>query len=541
MATMVNNQPRKRYREFGVGLMGVCGLALAGSGCLILPTPDAPRMAVPPHFTGEATVETRVVEQSWWRSFDDAALNQLVDHALGANLDLRIAAARLQQAEAIANQAGAGLWPQISLSSRAGRSKIVLPGTDLSFVGTRLSGSAIADYEVDLWGKVRARARAGDLDFLANQDTVHAALMSMAATVTSAWFNLLLSRARLDLTTAQLKTNSIFLQLTTLRYQKGLASSLDVHQQRQEVAASKARLAQLEGQAVALKISLNLLLGGLPHESLSAVSPAQANGRRLPAVPAGVVVGVPADLLASRPDVVAARRRVVAADYRAGAAVADLLPSIRLGGSLGLNARTFVALFNDFVWNLFAGLTQPLFEGGRRKYEVDRNDAVLRERLFEYRNTVLTALGEVESALAREQAQDVHIGHLHEQVTHAEAALREAKNRYANGLVDFLRVLSATQGLQRLQQSVLQAERDALDYRVQLHRALGGSWMAGRADALLAAIDVDRDDGEPGTAGQSPANPAQGSDRSSETGGTSAQSAAPAAVNPSPPADGGEE
>ncbi len=457
------------------------------TGCLILPEPKISEMPVPETFE-QAADNGDDVDQRWWHTFHDSVLDELIDRALKANFDLKIAAARLEQAEAVAAQGTSALWPQLSLDSRLARTKRLVfgAGGSASIEGNLLNGSVAVAYEVDLWGKLRSLARAADLESLANEDALQSSVISISATVTDTWFNWLLSRARSDVTRAQLKTNTDYLELTQLRYIKGLATTLDVLQQKQEVAASQAQFELIAGDLASSLHQLNILLGEPPSAPISELARAR---HTLPKFPGAVGVGLPAQLLERRPDIRAARRRLIAADYRVGAAIADLLPAIRLGASMGFSAITFATLFDDFAWNLFTGIAQPLFEGGRRKYELDRNKALLKERLFDYKKVVLTALGEVESALAQEKAQISRLKYLRKEEAFARAALVSAKDQYSNGLVDFLRVLSATQALQRLELNVLQAERDVLGFRIQLHRALGGSWMHEESAALLAHLD----------------------------------------------------
>ena len=211
--------------------------------------------------------------------------------------------------------------------------------------------------------------------------------------------------------------------------------------------------------------------------------------RALPPLPPLPDPGVPARLLERRPDLRAARLRVEAADERVGAAVADLLPTLRLSAEFGYQSFEISQLFDSFIGNLAAGLTAPLFDGGRRLAEIDRSDAVLFERLQQYGQAWITALQEVEDALAREREQKQLLSRLDEQIGLAEATLTRARESYLGGLADYLTVLTALQTVQTLERNRLAARGRLLSFRVQLHRALGGSW----TDRIGAPRDLTRE------------------------------------------------
>jgi outer membrane protein TolC len=185
---------------------------------------------------------------------------------------------------------------------------------------------------------------------------------------------------------------------------------------------------------------------------------------------------VPAALLERRPDVRAARLMVEASDARASAALRARFPALTLQGSLGFAGVQPTQLLENFVWTFVVGVTQTLFDGGRRGAEVDRARAQFEEQVARYGETLLTALVEVENALASERRQRAHLEHLRLQEEQAGRALADARAGYVGGVTDFLQVLTALQAQQRVEQTRLAGERQLLSYRVGLHRALGGTW-----------------------------------------------------------------
>lgn len=242
-------------------------------------------------------------------------------------------------------------------------------------------------------------------------------------------------------------------------------------QQRQQQVSTRAQLALVDSALGLFEHRLAVLLGAAPG-SLQVDAP-EGLPAALPAVPAG---GLPADLLERRPDVRAAQRRVEAADYQVAVAVADRLPSLRLSGSYGFQAQSLADFLSSPVWNLIASVAAPILDGGRRAAEVERSEAVVEELLMVYGQLLLQAMTEVENALLQERYQLVHIADLEESVELAAATLREAQARYGKGLSDYLPVLTALQGQQRAELALLQARRQLISYRIQLCRALGGTW-----------------------------------------------------------------
>jgi NodT family efflux transporter outer membrane factor (OMF) lipoprotein len=244
----------------------------------------------------------------------------------------------------------------------------------------------------------------------------------------------------------------------------------EIYLQQQQIQSLDAQLELLVAQGQTADLQLAVLIGKPPGAVVGTKRDELPN---LPAVPA---VGVPAQLLQRRPDLRAARHRAVAADYRLGEAIAARFPTFALSGSLGFSAPDVASFFESFVWNFMGSMSASIWDGGRRAAEVNRNEAVVKERLYAYGQTLLTALLEVESSLTLEHSQGRNIDVLRRQVDTATRALQAARRRYRSGLGDFLPVLTALQSLRRAEQNLLTANRQLLSHRVQLYRALGSRW-----------------------------------------------------------------
>jgi len=463
-------------------------LAIAASLCMTCCAVYKPQttvsslVVIPEQFSDSGS---EPLAERWWEAFGDDTLNELVERAFADNLDLRRAWARLVQADALARQAGSAQWPQVNAEGGVARTRIFIDTSrfpvDVGGLGIDVSSSAVtklyslalgAAYEVDLWRRVASVKRGAELDLEATVENVNTIAVTIPAEVARLWFYIVELKGQDLLLDKQVAVGKQFLDLVELRFGEGLASAVDVYQQRQQLAATRTQRSLVKAQLEVFEHQLAVLLGQPPLMSV-----ADARGK-LPVLGPLPETGVPADLLKRRPDVRAAELRVIAADYRVAAAVADRLPAIRLTGNVGYQANRSSDLFDGDVWTIAANLIAPIIDGGRRAAEVDRTKAVVDELLTAYGQTLLVAFQEVEDALAQERNQHDYIGLLEKQVGLAEKTLDAAQTRYINGQGDYLPVLTALQSLQGLQRAYLTAQRDLLISRVQLCRALGGSWTA---------------------------------------------------------------
>ena len=413
------------------------------------------------------------VENRWWESFQSVELNGLIEEALTSSPTIQQAWARLAQAEAVAKKSGASRWPSLSTDAS---------GSTRQNMTTRVSTESYslgltASYELDLWGRVKSETEAAALDREVSREQLKTAAMTLASQTALSWSGIVSQQLQTELLRRQLEANKTSLELVELRFRKSQATALDVYQQQQAVAGTEARIPLAELREQLLRNELAALLGRgdfqtleIFAEKLPTLGIHDANGVNLPGI------GIPADVLANRPDVRAAGLRLRSADWSVSAARADRLPSIRLSASGEYASAEFADLFDDWYANLLGSITGPIFEGGRRKAEVARTRAVVDERLAAYRETVLNAIKEVEDALVSEQKQHDYIEALDRNLELSRSSYNEALNRYRNGLSQYLPVLVELIGLQTLERDRVAAQYDLLQYRINLYRALGGSW-----------------------------------------------------------------
>ncbi|PXX91618.1 hypothetical protein DIT71_06980 [Marinobacter vulgaris] len=430
------------------------------AACASQQQPPQPPIEPPAEFTRTGQP---VVPDSWWTSFDDEQLDSLVTRALEDNLGLRASYQRLRQARAVADRQRAGLFPSLDATAGAERQETDTTNTDT------FSAGLSARYEVDLWGRVQSLSEAESLRASATLADYQAAAISLSGEIANTWFQLVEQRAQLALAESQLETNENVLTVIESRFAMGQNNSADVLRQRQLVSASRERLSNIEGEAGVLRHQLAVLLGQSPGQGVL------PEDDTLPALPPLPETGVPAELVQRRPDLQQAWRVVQAADRDLAAAISNRFPRFSIEASINSQANDAGDLFDNWLATLAGNLLVPLVDGGERRAEVRRSEAVLGELVQEYGQAVLVAIREVEDALVREQQQRRRLRSLDEQSQLADTTYRQLRNQYLNGAVSYIDVLTALQDRQDLQRTILNTRQQLLTTRVALYRALAGS------------------------------------------------------------------
>jgi len=438
------------------------------AGCATLFSEPAAVTEPAGQFSQSGTVP---LQSRWWEALPDTHLQALEQTALDANPDLLATQARLAQAAALARKNGALLYPQLN----AGLSSADTDGTS-SHVGT-----LAASYELDLWGGLQAQADSARQSWLASRGALDTAAVTLTAEVADTWYQLIEQAGQIELLSEQQQTNRQMLELVELRFDRGKVQATDVLQQRQLIESAEALLAMARSERAVLEHQLKALLGQSPTTP-GTLFPA-GELIELPPLPA---TGLPAELVKQRPDVREAFHTLRAAEADVAVAVADRFPSVSLGATLTSSAGSLSGLFSDWIRLLSVDLLGPLFDGGQRVAEVDRTRAAARAALYDYSSVVIDALGEVEDALVREQQQRLLLQSLDRQLALTAEVVERTRYNYTKGTVDYLDVLDALRTHQSLQRDQLTARRSLISYRIALHRALAGGWLADTLEQTAA-------------------------------------------------------
>lgn len=442
-------------------LSAAVSLALA-TACGAAPATVDEAPVEPPAEFSESGADT--IDAQWWNSFDDPALNEVIDAALSGNLDLLAAAERVDAANALIDVRNAGRLPTVGATGRTGYTVPAEHGPPWSAtVGLQ------ASYEVDLWGRVGAAVSAEELRAQATATDYQAAAIGISAEIATTWARLGAAAESLALYDEQLANNRTVLEMLERRFSLGSVAAADVLRQRELVEATLQEREIVEADVDVLANRLALLMGRGPHEE----TPRPA---ALPTIPALPDTGVPADLLTRRPDVHAAFLRLQAADRDVASAMAARYPQLNLSAGITTGGPAAEGIFRDWALSLASDVFAPLFQGGRIRAEIERAEALERAQLYTYGQTMLVALREVEDALIREAREAQRIERLQARLALATESAARLETRYLNGTASYLDVLSATNDLQRLGRSVVAARLSHVEERIGLYRALAGSF-----------------------------------------------------------------
>lgn len=454
-----------RYPIYLIALL----TALVISGCsTFAPSQRSAPQLLPPTFSlYSPSPAQNSVDDHWWQTFAGDELNNLMTIAFADNFSVRQAWARLRQAKARTNMTMADSWPDLNYTGQVDHRH--QGGDGGHFSSENYALGVLSSYELDLWGRIRAQINNQQLQQQATEQDWATATITLSAEVVNLWLNIVANQQQLQVEQQHLHTAQTVVDLTKLRYMQGQVARAAVVQRQQQLAQYRASLALLEQERNQLYYNLNLLLGRAP------TTPLLAQDNQLPALTALPNIGIPAGLLASRPDVRAAGLRLCAADWQVSAAKADRLPALRLTANGGYNSVYTSELFDNWLLNLAASVSGPIFDGGRRRAEVVRTQALVDELLANYQQTVLVAVTEVESALLAEAKIGEQLQAIARQIDRAEQLVADTQRHYVQGDGAYLEVLDRQQSLHALQLQWIRKQRDQLMARVDLHRALGGS------------------------------------------------------------------
>ena len=451
--------------------------AAAGCGVRRSYTPPTPRVpsAWESRAPGPAAGGDEAVLAAWWGAFGDPQLTSLMTRAVAGNLDVRTAVARVREARASARAARGPLAPAVDASGSARASGT---GSAAGFGGTSQSYSLGLDasWELDLFGGLRSSVDAAAATAEARAADLQDVLVSLTAEVVLDYIDVRSGQQRLEIARSNVALQEQTLELTRLRQQAGLGTELEVQQALSNVENTRAQIASLEGQVSRSVHALSVLLGQTPGAlagELSVPGP-------IPSAPLSVAVGVPADAIRRRPDVRSAERQLAAQASQVNVARADLYPSFRLAGSIGLESLSIAKLLLPGAgsWSASPSASTRLFN----RRQLRENLAVQGERETQaavaYESRVLGALQDVEDSLTSLAQEDVRRGHLSAAADAAQQTADLSLQLYTAGLRDFRDVLDAQRSLLTLQDSLASSTASVSTDLVRLYKALGGGWSA---------------------------------------------------------------
>ncbi len=466
--------------------LSTVALALTLAGCGALgpnyerPAQTLPTAAIKPQSAHAAASVDWLV---WWKSFQDPALDALLDEATANSQDLALAAGRIEEARATLALTHSSRFPAVDASLGTSRSQVsehagkLQPGANPRYNDFQ-PGISTA-FEIDFWGKFQRAdeaARARLLSVQANRGTV---LASLYANVAQSYFALRSFDAQIALAEQTFATRKENLRLQTKRFEGGVVGELDVQQAVAEAAGSEVTLIQAQQNRRATEAALAVLVGRGPA---AIMQPNIARGTAIDTLfgKATVPAELPSDILNRRPDLIAAEQLLVAANADIGQAKAAYYPTIKLTASLGYESRQLSNLFNpsSLFWNMASGITQPLFRAGSIDAVVAGANSRKAQAMAQYAQAVQGAFKDVHDALNAIAANEALVITADKRIAALREVLRLANVRYTNGYSSYLEVLNAQRDLSQAESSIIDAKRAQLAGVVALYKAVGGGWSA---------------------------------------------------------------
>ncbi|WP_299081361.1 efflux transporter outer membrane subunit [uncultured Paraglaciecola sp.] len=446
------------------------------SACASVSVPDDSKILenVPSEWATDTT--QGAVEASWWLGFNDPVLTSLIEEALLKNPRLLQTKAQTSQALAQATIAGANRLPQLSASLSPSKQKVLSSGGQEGtnrIISESYGSSLNVSWEVDLWGRLSVLSAAAQAEFLASKQNFRAVQTSIAAQTAKAYFSVIEARQQVALSQSTVDIIEETTRQVSNRADAGVVAPTDKLLAINNLEMARAGLALRQNMLQNLTRQLETLLGNYPNNSIE-------TPQHLPIIPSLPKVGVPADLLKRRPDLMAAELGLKAAGFREAASRKALLPSITLTGSAGFQSNEFSELLkgNFSVWSIAGQLVQPIFQGGRLRANVDFSKAQQQAAAQAYVELALSSFFEVEAALASEAfLQDRETAFVKASDASSEAQ-RIALNRYEQGVTLFLTVLESQQRALDTRSALIETRLSRLNNRIDLHLALGGGFEA---------------------------------------------------------------
>lgn len=457
------------------------------SGCAVGPDYQPPTLAVPEKWHGTSTTAKRAVPDQWWRTFNDKELDRLVSEAVNANLDYKIALARIKDARAQRSITFASGLPSLSAKSTASRRFNNSSGFSQSGGGAASGGGFgignqlinifqmgfDAQWELDFFGGVHRAVEAADATVESEVENSRDVLITLLGDVARNYIELRANQQLLEITRKNLAAQREVQALSEVRRQSGLASDLEVAQAQAQADTTEAQIPTYEAQIDQSIHASSVLLGREP----GALAARLESRAPIPAVTTTAIADLPSELLQRRPDIRRAERQMAVANAAVGVATAELYPKVNLAAFIGLQNTTI----KDFTpigksWSTASTLTMPIFNWGKLNANIRSKKIQYEQAFLSYQSTVLNAFKEVEDTLTVYHKEQARYQALEHAVGANQLAVQLANERYEKGLTGFIDVLQSHQALYQTETGLTDSYAKVSSNRVALYKALGGGW-----------------------------------------------------------------
>jgi len=472
----------RRARTPDVRGLAIAYVAVTVAGCTLGPNYQRPAVDAPPSYRFSVPDAQAIADTAWWEGFHDPILTSLVQEALANNLDIRLAAARVDQFLGALVVTRSALYPQVGVApsapvqaarQRASRDSSFSPvPADVDTNFTLYQAALSASWELDLWGKVRRQAESDRATVFASEEARRGVVLSVAAATASGYIALRDLDQRLAISRATARSRGDALDVFRKRFAGGVVSQVEVSQAQSQYEIALSAIPAYESQIAQQETALSLLLGRNP-------GPIVRGSTIDDLAPIPIPAGLPSQLLERRPDIRQAEQQLISANAQIGAAKALYFPSISLTGLFGSTSTALSTLFSGpaRTWSYAATLTAPIFNAGQITGQVRQTEALQQQALYNYTHTIQNAFGDVENALIESQKSAETRDQLKRTVVALSEYARLARLRYDNGYTSYLEVLDAERSLFEQQLNYASAQDFALAAQIAVYKAMGGGWV----------------------------------------------------------------
>ncbi|MBL4800335.1 MAG: efflux transporter outer membrane subunit [Emcibacter sp.] len=414
-----------------------------------------------------STSASQAVQDGWLSDLEMATLSSFVDEVLSHNLNYQATAHRLAAAGFNADISRGNLYPTLNASFGARRQHTSNPGV----TGNNLSLGFDARWEADVWGRLSAKTKAAESDYQAARSDQEAARLSLAAQVTQTWFDVVEAQAQVTLAERTVESYTRAVRIVEKRFARGLSTGLDLRLIKSNMAASRASLSSREDQLSRQKRRLEIFAGRYPAAEIMAMG-------EIPDLKGDVPTGLPISLLERRPDLRAAKARLLSVGYSSQAADKALLPEFSITASGNNSSSNFTDLlkFDNIFWNLLGNISQPIFQGGKLRYAAKASQELFEAEKQVFAQTLLIAFREVEDALSSERWLKEQVMYTGRAAMNAIAAEKVAIDQYGRGLIKISTLLESQRQSLSQQSQLLSVRKQLINNRIALHLALGGDF-----------------------------------------------------------------
>lgn len=463
-------------------------ICLGLSGCMLGPNYQRPTTETPAAYRYAEQEANDLSNALWWEQFNDPVLNDLIRSALAQNKDIKIAAARVEEFQGRYGVARSQLFPQIGAAAQGSRSRAprdngpVPLDSSVDPIYQNYQATLSVSWELDVWGRLRRLNESARADLLASEEGRRTVILSLVSSVASSYIALRDLDRQLEIARTTAKARGDSYEIFKLRFGAGTISEMELAQNLSEFQRTQASVAQFESLVAQQENNLAMLLGRNPGPIIRGRELTQLS---LPLVPAGL----PSDLLERRPDLRQAELNLVSANARIGAAKALYFPTISLTGLLGSVSNQLSNLFTGpaATWSYGVAASMPLFTAGGIAGQVQQAEAVQKQTLLAYQQSIQSAFRDVENALVAASKSREQMTSQGNQVEALRTYTRFARLRYDNGYTSYIEVLDAERSLFDAELTYTRTRGSVFTAMIDVYKATGGGWIS-KADTLTSTV-----------------------------------------------------